>query len=288
MIKTNFVTMKKVLKIADQRGIALGAFEFWSYEVARAIVQAAEELDVPVILQCGKTEILRMGGVEGAVTLAYLATKDSTVPVALHLDHAVTFEDCNNAINAGFSSVMIDASALPYEENVKITRKVVRRAHAAGITVEGELGRLIGEEGDTKVKGPEAAQTDPQEAKKFVEETGVDALAVSIGTAHGQYSFKPNLNMDRLDRIKKVVDIPIVLHGGSGTPKEQVRQAIIHGIRKVNICTDIQVAMGETYIKTLKTEGFKYSCENLWGPSEKAAKEVVKEKIKEFALMRNN
>ena len=285
MLKTNFVTMKEALKIAEERGIALGAFELWSYEVARAIVQAAEELDVPVILQCGGLEINRMGGFEETVETAYMAAKNSTVPVALHLDHATTFEDCNAAINAGFTSVMIDASARPYQENMEITRRVARRAHGAGVTVEGELGRLVGEEGDIIVKGPEAAQTDPQEALQFVTDTGIDALAVSIGTAHGQYTFEPNLNIARLDKIKEVVDLPIVLHGGSGTPMEQVQEAIRHGIRKVNICTDIQVAMGTTYIKTIQTEGFKYSCENLWGPSEAAAKEVVKEKIKAFALM---
>ena len=163
---------------------------------------------------------------------------------------------------------------------MEITRKVARRAHAAGVTVEGELGRLVGEEGDIIVKGPEAAQTDPGEALQFVKDTGIDALAVSIGTAHGQYTFEPKLNIERLDRIKEVVDLPIVLHGGSGTPMNQVQEAIRHGIRKVNICTDIQVAMGTTYIKTIQSEGFKYSCENLWGPSEKAAKAVVMEKIK--------
>ncbi len=245
MLKTNFVPMKEALKIADERGIALGAFEFWSFEVARAVVEAAQELDVPVILQCGMLEIGRMGGMEETVQTAYMASKDAAVPVVLHLDHATTYEDCNRAINAGFSSVMIDASALPYEENVALTRKVARRAHPFGVTVEGELGRLVGEEGDIIVKGPEAAQTDPEEARKFVLETQVDALAVSIGTAHGQYTFEPKLNIERLRNIRKAVDRPIVLHGGSGTPMEQVQEAIRQGIRKVNICTDIQVAMGE-------------------------------------------
>lgn len=285
MLKTNFVPMKEALEIAEQRGIAIGAFEFWSYEVARAIVECAEELDVPVILQCGRLEINRMGGMEETVETAYMASKNASVPVVLHLDHATTFEDCNEAINAGFSSVMIDASALPYEQNMELTRKVARRAKPFNISIEGELGRLVGEEGDIIVKGPEAAQTDPDEALKYVEETGVDALAVSIGTAHGQYTFEPKLNIPRLDKIKEKVKQPIVLHGGSGTPKEQVQEAIRHGIRKVNICTDIQVAMGKTYIETQQKEGFKYSCQNLWGPSVEAAKEVIKGKMKMFALM---
>lgn len=285
MIRTNFVSMKEALKIAEQKGYALGAFEFWSFEVARAIVAAAEELDVPVILQCGKTEIDRMGGMEGTVETAYRATKNTTVPVVLHLDHATTFEYCNEAVNAGFSSVMIDASALPYQENVALTGKVASRAKAFGVSVEGELGRLVGEEGDIHVTGPEAAQTDPEEALNFVRETGIDALAVSIGTAHGQYTFEPNLNIDRLIKIKEKVDLPIVLHGGSGTPYNQVQEAIRHGIRKVNICTDIQVAMGRAYCEAVITPEFKFSAENLWGPAELSAKEVVKEKMKIFALI---
>jgi fructose-bisphosphate aldolase class II len=285
MLKTNFVPMTEALKIADARGIALGAFEFWSYEVARAIIEAAEELDVPVILQCGSTEINRMGGMRGAVETAYMASKDTTVPVVLHLDHAVTFEYCNEAINAGFSSVMIDASALPFEENVEVTRKVARRAKPFGVSVEGELGRLVGEEGDIIVKGPEAAQTDPDEALRYVAETGVDCLAVSIGTAHGQYTFEPKLNIPRLKQIREKLNMPIVLHGGSGTPLEQVQEAIRNGIRKVNICTDIQIAMGKAYTEVQSKPGFKYTAENLWGPGQAAAKELVKSKIAAFALM---
>lgn len=281
----NFVTMDKALAIADERKIALGAFEFWSYEVARAIVKAAEEADVPVIMQCGKSEIDRMGGMRETVETAYMAAKNSTVPVVLHLDHATTFELCNEAINAGFSSVMIDASALPLEENIALTKKVSRRAHAAGISVEGELGRLVGEEGDIKVGEPEAAQTNPDEALYYVNETKVDALAVSIGTAHGEYSFEPKLNILRLDEIKKKINVPIVLHGGSGTPMSQVQESIKHGVRKVNICTDIQIAMGTTYKNEIVKEGFKYSAENLWGAAEKAAKEVVKQKINAFAFL---
>jgi len=283
MILTNLVPMKQILAIAEEKKIAIGAFEFWSYEVARAIIHAAEKADIPVILQCGMLEINRMGGFEGAMETAYRASRNSTVPVALHLDHATSFEDCNSAINAGFTSVMIDGSGLPLEDNIAVTKRVVLRAHAAGVTVEGEIGRLAGEEDE--IDSPEAAQTDPSEALKFVRATGVDALAVSIGTQHGQYTFQPHLNIERLDRIREMVNLPIVLHGGSGTPLAQVQDAIRHGIRKVNICTDIQVAMGETYVKTIHTPGFKYSCQNLWGPSEQAAMDVVLEKIRAFALI---
>lgn len=282
-----FVTMKKALEIAEERGIALGAFEFWSFEVARAIVSAAEELDVPVILQCGKTEIDRMGGMKGTVMTARLAAKDATVPVALHLDHATSFEYCCEAVNAGFSSVMIDASALPFEENAALTKRVATFAKSHGVTVEGELGRLVGEEGEIIVKGPEAAQTDPEQARAFIDRTGIDALAVSIGTAHGQYTFEPKLNIARLDAIKQLVAQPIVLHGGSGTPIDQVQEAIRHGIRKINICTDMQIAMGKAYVDTLAKPDFKYSCENLWGPGEQAARAVAKQKMEYFALRKS-
>ena len=287
MLKTNFVPMKEVLKIAAKRDIAIGAFEFWAFDVARAIVEAAEETDIPVILQCGKTEIDRMGGMENTVEIAYMATKKASIPVALHLDHAASFEYCNDAVNAGFSSVMMDASALPFEQNIAETLKVARRAKAYGVTVEGELGRLVGEEGDIIVKGPEAAQTDPDEALQYVAETGIDALAVSIGTQHGQYSFAPHLNIPRLDRIREKVgmDMPIVLHGGSGTPFDQVKDSIHHGIRKVNICTDIQIAMGKAYTEVQQQVPFKYTAANLWSPAEFSAKEIVKAKIRAFAFM---
>ena len=280
----HFSTLNEVTAIADARGIALGAFEFWSFEVARAIVSAAEELDVPVILQCGKGEIARMGGEEATVQTAYFASRHSSVPVALHLDHATAYEDCNAAILAGFSSVMIDASAQPYESNLSLTRRVCMRAHSVGVSCEGELGRLAGEEGDIIVQGPEAAQTDPDEALDYVARTGIDALAVSIGTAHGAYTFEPVLNIARLDAIKSKVHIPIVLHGGSGTPAAQVQESIRHGIRKINICTDVQTAMGRAYVEAQGRPGFKYSQE-LWGEGEAAARKVALEKMRMFCLL---
>lgn len=280
----HFSTLNEAFAIANDRGIALGAFEFWSFEVARAIVRAAEEADVPVILQCGKGEIARMGGEEETVQTAYFASRRSKVPVVLHLDHATTYEDCNAAILAGFSSVMIDASAQPFEDNLTLTKRVCQRAHAVGVSCEGELGRLVGEEGDIMVKGPEAAQTDPDEALDYVTRTGIDALAVSIGTAHGAYTFTPTLNIPRLAAIRAKVQAPLVLHGGSGTPMDQVQESIRHGIRKINICTDVQTAMGKAYMEAQARPGFRYSQE-LWGEGEQAAHRVALEKMKAFALM---
>ena len=226
-----FAPMKEILELAEERKIAYGAFVTVSYETALAAIEAGSELDCPVIFITGTDCCDLMGGFEGTVETVKRAAANATVPIALHLDHCRTYEECVQAIQAGYSSVMIDGSSLPFEENIALTKKVVDYAHTLGITVEGELGKLVGEEGDLIVKGPEAAQTDPQEAKEFVERTGVDCLAVSIGTQHGHYVAAPHLNIERLKAIKEVVDVPLVLHGGSGTPLDQVQEAIRCGIR---------------------------------------------------------
>lgn len=276
--------MRELLQYAEERGIAIGAFEFWSFEVARAALTAADELSLPVILQCGKLEIDRMGGLDGTVEALLRAAKDVKAPVALHLDHATSEEYCRAAVDAGFSSVMFDGSALPYEENSATTWRVCEYAHSAGASCEGELGRLRGEEG--AVSSPEAAQTDPQEALRFCQETGVDAFAPSIGTAHGVYTFEPHLNISRLRQIRALLPkTPLVLHGGSGTPMDQVQETIRNGIRKVNICTEIQIAMGHAYMDVQSRPGFKYNCDALWGAGEAAARALISSKMRAFALM---
>jgi len=277
--------MKALLDLARKKGIAYGAFEFWSVETARAAIMAGSELGLPVILQCGQTEIDMMGGFSETVATVRIAASGASVPIALHLDHSLSYEACNKAIMAGFSSVMIDLSAKPFDENVEGTLRVVERAAPGGVTVEAELGRLVGEEGDIIVKGPEAAQTDPDEARRFVAATGVDCLAVSIGTQHGQYRFEPKLNIQRLRGIREVVSIPLVLHGGSGTPMSQVQESIRSGINKVNICTDIVLAMGKQYTETQNTSGFKVTTANLFSPANRAAFDLIREKMRAFALL---
>ena len=234
-----FAPMKELLQLAEEKGIAYGAFVTVSYDSALAAIEAGSELNVPVIFITGTDCCDLMGGFEGTVETVKRAAANTLVPIALHLDHCRTYEECVAAINAGYSSVMIDGSSLPFEENIALTRKVVEYAHPLGITVEGELGKLVGEEGDLVVKGPEAAQTDPEEARIFVEKTGVDCLAVSIGTQHGAYVAAPHLNIPRLQAIHKVVNVPLVLHGGSGTPVDQVQESIRNGIRKINVATDV-------------------------------------------------
>lgn len=276
-----FAPMKEILKLAEEQQIAYGAYVTVSYETALAAIEAGSELNCPVIFITGTDCCDLMGGFAGTVETVKRAAANATVPIALHLDHCRTYEECVQAIQAGYSSVMIDGSSLPFEENIALTKKVVHYAHAHGITVEGELGKLVGEEGDLIVKGPDAAQTDPKEAKEFVERTGVDCLAVSIGTQHGHYVAAPHLNIDRLKAIREVVNVPLVLHGGSGTPLDQVQESIRNGIRKINVATDVLTAVADSFEELKKQPDFKYNTA-MFVNSKNAAKEFIKGKMKDF------
>ncbi|TCL57315.1 fructose-bisphosphate aldolase class II [Kineothrix alysoides] len=276
-----FAPMKEILKLAEEQKVAYGAFVTVSYETALAAIEAGSELNCPVIFITGTDCCDLMGGFEGTVETVKRAAANAQVPIALHLDHCRTYEECVQAIHAGYSSVMIDGSSLPFEENIALTKKVVDYAHTLGITVEGELGKLVGEEGNLVVKGPEGAQTDPQEAKEFVERTGVDCLAVSIGTQHGHYIAAPQLNIERLKAIQEVVEVPLVLHGGSGTPIDQVQESIRHGIRKINVATDVLTAVADSFEELKKQPGFKYNTA-MFVNSKNAAKELIKGKMKDF------
>lgn len=277
----NFAPMKELLNLAEEQKVAYGAYVTVSYETALAAIEAGSELNVPVIFITGTDCCDLMGGFAGTVETVKRAAANAKVPIALHLDHCRTYEECVEAIQAGYSSVMIDGSSLPFEENVAITKKVVDYAHALGITVEGELGKLVGEEGDIIVKGPEAAQTNPQEAREFVERTGIDCLAVSIGTQHGHYIATPKLNMERLKAIQEVVNVPLVLHGGSGTPIDQVQEAIRCGIRKINVATDVLTAVADSFEEIKKNPDFKYNT-GMFVNSKNTAKEFIKGKMRQF------
>lgn len=278
----SLVTMKEILVPARKGKYAIGAFEFWSLDSAQAVVEASQSLGMPVILQAGPLECEYAGSVKNLSNIAKMVADDASVPVALHLDHAENYEFVCEAIDAGFTSVMIDGSMLSFRENIAITKKVVAAAKPFGITVEGEIGRLAGNEGNINASEEEAAQTDPDEAQIFVEETGIDALAVAIGTAHGFYKFTPKINIERLKMIAEKVSLPIVLHGGSGTPDMKVQEAIECGIAKVNICTEFVAAFGKAYIATQNAEVFKYSVTNLFTPSKFAGRELAYSKIKLF------
>ena len=223
-------------------GYAVGLFNTVNLEMARGVLAAAEEQNAPVII--GTAEVLLpYGPLEELSWLLLPMARRAKVPVVVHLDHCLHYETCRRALELGFTSVMYDCSTDPYEENVRKVREMVELAHSYGATVEAELGHV----GDNPAEGsapvsPEACYTSPEEARDFVEKTGVDALAVAVGTAHGAYRFPPKLDFDRISRIAQAVHVPLVLHGGSGLSDDDFREAIRRGIAKVNIFTDINVA----------------------------------------------
>ena len=270
--------MKDMLVTARKEKYAIGAFEYWSFESAQAVVRAAAKFQVPVILQVGPYEREYMGGHLNARKIAEMAAAESPYDVALHLDHSETYDDIAWALDCGYTSVMIDASALPFAENAAITKRVVETARRYGASVEAELGRLGGQEGG--ITGKDDDETDPKEAAAFVAETGVDALAIAIGTAHGFYTKPPRINIDRLKEIAAQVSIPLVLHGGSGTPSDKVAEAVQNGIAKVNICTEFIAAFGKQYAAAQAEEGFKYNVFSLFRAGRDQAQALVEEKIR--------
>jgi len=275
-------SMKESLVAARSGGYAVGAFEVWNMESIQAVIAVAERLDQPVILQMGPPEVDH-AGLEDISHIALYHARRAKVPVAVHLDHGESFQRVMQCINHGFTSVMLDVSHLPYDENVAATKEVVRVAHAAGVSVEGELGRIGGEEAGIDVAESDIHLTDPDEAVEFVKETGIDAFAVAIGTVHGFYRDKPNIRLKLLGKIAEKISVPLVLHGGSGTPPDILRKAIELGIAKINICTDVVVAFAETFVAEQSEDSFRYSIPGVFTKPREAAKKVIEEKIRLFA-----
>lgn len=275
------VPVTELLKRADEGKYAVGAFNVNNMELVQAILAAAEAENAPVIMQASQGAI-KYAGIEYIYTLASLAASQSTVPVALHLDHGTSFEQCMKCIRVGFTSVMIDGSKLPLEENIALTNKVLEVARATGVSVEAELGKIGGTEDDIHVDEKDAFFTDPEEARYFVEKTGVDSLAIAIGTAHGQYKGIPELDFARLEKIAKLVNIPIVLHGSSGVPDEAVQQAIALGVRKVNIDTNIREAFVNACRQVIDNHPKEIDPRKVLGPAREAATQVIREKIRVF------
>ncbi len=228
------VPMKKLLENAEKNNIAVGAFSVGNMEMVMGAVAAAEELNMPIILQIAECR-LKNSPLELMGPMMISAAKNSKVEIAVHLDHGLRIETVEKALKMGFTSVMFDGSTLPLEENIKSVKKVREMADEYGATVEAELGVVGGNEGDGAAH--EILCTNPEDAKLFCDETGVDALAVAIGNAHGNYPVLPNLRFDVLDDINKLAPTPLVLHGGTGITDEMFQQAIMLGVRKVNIAT---------------------------------------------------
>jgi len=236
------ITMKELLTVAKENKFAVGAFNVADSSFLRAVVEEAENLNSPAIIAIHPSELEFL--TDEFFSYVRHRAYESSVPFVLHLDHGGSIEDVLRAIRCGFTSVMIDGSLLPYEENVAITKKVVGIAHALGISVEGELG-TIGNTGNSIEGGvTKVTYTEPAEARDFVNRTGVDSLAVAIGTAHGIYpkDIKPELQMDILEEINRLVDIPLVLHGGSSNPDDEISQSIKLGVGKINISSDMKYA----------------------------------------------
>lgn len=273
------VNMRDMLNKAKDEHYGVGFFNAVNMEMAKAVIETAEEMNAPVIV--GTAEILLP-----AMSLKHVAdylipmAKEASVPVCVHYDHGLTFEKCMEALRLGFTSVMYDCSTLSYEENLLKVREMVKICHGMDVTVEGELGHVGDNAGKGKLENPSDYYTDPEQALDFVQKTGVDALAVAVGNAHGDYAFPPKLDFDRIETISKKTGIPLVLHGGSGLADSDFQTAVKLGISKINIFTDIDKA-GKAGIEEGLKEGAKTMMELM--PYETAAmKKVVAEKIRLF------
>ena len=281
------VTMKEMLADAKAKHYAIPAFDVSNYEMMKAVLDVCEEERSPALLMGLGVDLVGKG-LPLMTSMVRSASDFYKIPVCFHLDHATDFDSVKAAVDAGFSSVMFDGSVLPFEENAKKTAEVTAFAHANGVTVEAELGHvgnaMVGNENDSvKNEDPEDTLTLPDEVIRFVEMTDVDALAIAIGTAHGVYLKTPTLRIDRLDKITAVCDRPLVLHGGSGTPDDQMKMAIEHGITKINIYSDVVGALNE---------GLKNKLNTIKNPStwpvfvfedaRKAMREAIRAKIHTF------
>lgn len=275
------VPVTELLQKADQGGYAVGAFNANNMEIVQAIIEAAEQENAPVIMQASQGAI-KYAGLDFITGMVRIAAEASRVPVALHLDHGTDFEQIVKCIRSGFTSVMYDGSKLPLEENIAITRKVLEIAKPIGVSVEAELGRIGGTEDDIHVSDKDVLYTDPEEAKYFVEQTGVESLAIAIGTAHGQYKGEPKLDFDRLAEIKKLVNIPIVLHGSSGVPDESISKAIELGVCKINIDTNIREAFVGKMREIIEDNPKEIDPRKILGPAKEATIEIIREKIRLF------
>lgn len=278
----SLVSLAAVLQPAQQQNYAVGAFNFNGIEDARGILDAAEALRSPVILMTSINAVSYMGGPEAVAGYISGLSELYTVPVVLHLDHAEDYDFICHCVDAGYSSVMIDASKLPYEENIFLTRRVAEYAHSHGVSVEAELGCLGGREENISVSDREAALTEPQEVPEFVARTGIDALAVAIGTQHGFYKAEPKLDFERLKRIRSLTSLPLVLHGGTGISDADFNLAIDCGMSKINVGTELKYCCGHTLHHSVAEQPDQVDVRKLVGPVRKAICELVSRKLTVF------
>jgi fructose-bisphosphate aldolase class II len=271
----------ELMRDATLRGYAIGAFSAHTGEMIQGILEAAEEERSPVLIQIGQRAI-RYCGFEPLVESIRYYGRRTDVPVIVHLDHGKSYEQAIAAIQAGCTSVMYDGSHHELEVNIAHTREVVRAAHAVGVAVEAELGKIAGVEDDLSVDEKDAFYTDPEQALYFYQQTGVDSLAVAIGSAHGLYKAVPKLDIARLRTISDKLGIPIVLHGGSGIPDDQIRLAVANGIRKINVDTELRAAYTEGVRAALEQYGPVHDVYPLARAGTDRVKDIVKEKMRLF------
>jgi fructose-bisphosphate aldolase, class II len=278
------VSMKDMLDRALQERYAVGQFNVNNLEFTQAILQAAQEERAPVILGVSEAYVPYLGGFPYVVAMVKTLMEhfDITVPVALHLDHGASFESCMRAMAAGFTSVMIDASHHPLDENIACTKKVVDAAHALGVSVEAELGRIGGKEDDLIVDEADAMHAIPEECERLVRETGVDCFAPALGSVHGPYRGQPNLGFNRMEQIQKLTGVPLVLHGGTGIPTADIQKAISLGTAKINVNTENQMACTAAVRQFLIENPTEYDPRRYLGPAREAVKDTVKGKMREF------
>lgn len=249
------VTLKELINKADTKKIAVGAFSVGNMEMVLGAVKAAEKTDTPIIIQIAEVR-LPTSPLEIIGPMMVAAAKNSSVDICVHLDHGLNYETVEKALEIGFSSVMLDGSLLSFEDNIELTKKVVSKASEYGASVEAELGVVGGNEGDGKAHNIQ--WTDPEKAKEFCEKTGIDALAVAIGNAHGHYKVQPELRLDILKQIDNTCDTPLVLHGGTGITPDIFRQCIKNGVRKINIATASFDAVTNAARDTTSVENANY------------------------------
>jgi len=275
------VTSKEILQRAMEDHFAVGAFNANNMEMVQAIIEAAQEERAPVILQVSQGAI-RYAGLEYAAGLVKIAASMVDIPVVLHLDHGTSFEQNVRCLRAGFTSLMFDGSKLPYEENVAITKRVCEIAHIAGVPVEAELGRVLKATEGVTPEEVEAAMTDPDQAKEFIELTGADSLAVAVGSVHAMRAREAELDIDRIEAIRQRTGVPLVLHGSSGVKHESILEAIEHGICKINVAT----YLNQAFVRGMR-EGFERMPDEVdprkfLAISRENVKEAVREKIRLF------
>lgn len=278
MGNNRIVNTVEMFQKASEEKYAIPAFNIHNLETFQVVVDTAAELNSPVILASTPGTISYSGG-DYLVSMGSAAAERYEIPIALHLDHFESFEEIKKYIDFGFKSVMIDASHHPFDENVKIVKQVVEYAHEHGVSVEAELGRLGGVEDDLIVDEKDAKFTNPEQAREFIELTGIDSLAVAIGTAHGLYKGEPKIDFERLEDIHSVVNIPLVLHGASDIPDAMVKRTIKLGICKVNIATDLKIPFSNAVKQYFNENPDANDPRKYMTPGKEAMKEVVVEKI---------